>query len=356
MIDEPISHLRSASGPDVERVALTNFLRRLAFFLLLLLVSWIGLYLAWNAVPHIRAGHLQIYEKKLADISGADIFPEEAPPIRIAVFGNSRVLAGFRPELVDELSKGRAYAYNFGLPATSRILDPLETLLDRGQEPTHVLLTLPWPRRDTSLYEELLQNDNRLINKIFPFRHFLRDLAQFMGRAPAQGGPLAYYRHMAELVAQSRRDRGYFFIEAQSHFPGHRLPDDFSDGSEQPDVEWTREFPTSGAGFDRLRALAKRGGFEILVVRLHYRESLYAPPKDRPETRATLAQHGIKLLGPTYWLYPNKFFSDPTHMNPSGADANTRRLWKLIEPDLLQGRIQEEAPPLTRARNAEDEP
>jgi hypothetical protein len=97
MIDEPISHLRSASGPDVERVVLTNFLRRLAFFLLLLLVSWIGLYLAWNSVPHIRAGHLQIYEKKLADISGAEIFPEETPPIRIAVFGSSRVLAGFRP-------------------------------------------------------------------------------------------------------------------------------------------------------------------------------------------------------------------------------------------------------------------
>ena len=64
----------------------------------------------------------------------------------------------------------------------------------------------------------------------------------------------------------------------------------------------------------------------------YYREGLYAPAGSNRADRIALRNHGIELLGPDYWLYPNRAFSDPTHLNPNGAEAHTRRLWDLLQP------------------------
>jgi hypothetical protein len=313
----------------------SEFGKHLLAFGLVLGLSWLGLYLLWDALPHVRAGHQQIYEYKLAAIEEEDILPTDAAPIRIVIFGNSRVQAGFIPELFDQHSGGLVYSYNLGLPATSAFLDTLRTLVSREHKPTHILLTLPWPDQDHEPLGQYLRQDNRIINGLFPFRHLLRDLIQFSVRSYQNGGLLSYYDHMAKLVDQARRDRGYFFIENQSHFPGHRLPDDFHVDSERPDVSWKRNWGRRGEAFQHLLEIAEEEEIGILVVPSYYREYSFAEPELLKAESEALAEHGITLLGPDYWRYPNRLFSDPTHVNRDGAKVYTRHLWELVGPHLL---------------------
>ena len=51
---------------------------------------------------------------------------------------------------------------------------------------------------------------------------------------------------------------------------------------------------------------------------------------------ATLVEQATscKLLGPDYFLYPNRFFSDQTHLNRAGAEAYTQDLFRLLEGKL----------------------
>ena len=41
-----------------------------------------------------------------------------------------------------------------------------------------------------------------------------------------------------------------------------------------------------------------------------------------------------QLLGPDYYLYPNKLFSDQTHLNRAGAEVYTEALFRLVENQL----------------------
>jgi hypothetical protein len=45
-----------------------------------------------------------------------------------------------------------------------------------------------------------------------------------------------------------------------------------------------------------------------------------------------------RLLGPDYYLYPNRFFADQTHLNQAGARAYTEALFQLLKdrPHALQ--------------------
>jgi hypothetical protein len=57
-----------------------------------------------------------------------------------------------------------------------------------------------------------------------------------------------------------------------------------------------------------------------------------APSEADARVREALARHGIEVRGPDYWLYPNRIFSDPGHVNPEGAATYTRDLWELLAP------------------------
>ena len=44
--------------------------------------------------------------------------------------------------------------------------------------------------------------------------------------------------------------------------------------------------------------------------------------------------NGVQVIGPDYWQYPNRMFSDPAHLNPHGAEIYTRDLWNLVKREL----------------------
>lgn len=308
----------------------------LARFGLVLAAIWLVLFVTWRALPHIRPGHSQIYEMKQREVDGGRIFPVD-DRLRVIVFGNSRVLSGFIPGLFDSLSGDRVVSYNLGLPDSGQFIEEIETLVARGQSPTHVVLTIPWSGRDRPPAHAILQNDRLVMDSLFPFRYVIRDLAQFVVRAASRGGIAHFYRHNIELVERARSDRGYFFIENQSHHAGHRLPDDFRTDGETPETPWVRDVSYRGPVFDRLVDVTRREGIVLVMAPTYYREGLYAPAPSNEKARQGLADEAITLAGPDYWLYPNRYFSDPTHLNREGADLHTRRLWDLLQPYILPG-------------------
>jgi hypothetical protein len=285
------------------------------------------------AFPGIQSGADQIYRAKGNYIRSHHIFQAEATH-RVLVCGTSKILSGFDPRLFDRLAGTNCSSFNLGMPGSDAFIQEQETLVARGETPTHLVLTQAWGTNDVRDLGEVLRSDAELIRQLFPFRKLPRDLVLFSLRARHHGGLLNYYRRVTGLVEQMKRDQGYHFIESQSHYPGHRLPDDFRSEGDDPARVRKRQLLTSGPVFERLLSAARRGNFKIIVAPSYYREGEAAPAPGVPdeETRQRLAANGIEVCGPDYWVLPPRLFSDPAHLNPEGAQEYTRRLWLLINP------------------------
>ena len=65
----------------------------------------------------------------------------------------------------------------------------------------------------------------------------------------------------------------------------------------------------------------------------YLREGEAAPAAARDERFAALLQQATscKLLGPDYFLYPNRLFADQTHLNEAGARVYTAALFQLLK-------------------------
>jgi hypothetical protein len=320
--------------PDPAHDSPARFIRLFATFCGLVSAAWLLLYFLWWSFPYVQPGHDQIYDLKLEIVARGEVFSGDAP-IRVGVFGDSRVLSGFNPDLFDELSQGQIESYNLGLPNLNNFLDILETMAANGSSPTHALLVFPWSSRPQVGFWDSIQDDRLMVGRLFPFRHFPRDLSQFLVRSYQHGGIRLYYDYMKKQVESARRDRGYFFIEHMSHFPGHSLPKDFRLETENPSKVLLRRYELEGKAYKRLQVLADQHGIRFIMVPLYHRERQYGAPGSNEGQRLRLEKHGVSLAGPDYWLYPNEFFSDPTHLNRRGAAEYTQRLWKLVAPRLL---------------------
>lgn len=317
-----------------------SHVRRLAAFLVLLLSVWLGFLALFHALPWIRPGSDLVYAAKIRVASEEKLFPEDAKGrSRVVIFGDSKVLSGFVPALFDELSQGRTYSYNLGLPNARHFVQELNALCERGDVPTDVLLTVPWSPLPPPTFRERLLDDEWLRDAIAPFHHFPRDLLLFMLRSRRVGGLGIAYRKAERDVQTMLEQRGYYFIEGQSHFPGHRLPDDYVLQRDDPTSLPVRVVETAGPEFDMLRELIRKHGFRVFFVPRYLRETEAARAPDfNPEVNEKLKRCSeIRVLGPDYVLYPNRFFSDIAHLNPEGAEEYTRYLWRLFEPTVSAG-------------------
>lgn len=329
--------VNSESDPRAE------FRRHAGIFVLILVGIWVAFYTASRALPYVRSGHDLIYALKEARAREGVVFPQDVDAIRVVVFGDSRVQAGFKPELFDQLSAGRAYSFNMGLPNERRFMRELEALVRRDQAPDIVVLTVPWSTEAEPGLLERLGDDKYVLEQLLPFRTFPRDLALFAIRSATRGGLFEYYDAAIGFVESAERDRGYFFIEGMSHFLDHRLPDDFTLDIDDTTVAEPREVETQGPLFDRLVELKKQEGFEVVFAPTYYRATFRAPAPSDDAVKRALSPYGFIELDRHYWLYPNRLFSDPVHLNPGGADVYTRDLWNLLAP-LIEKR-RSAAPP-----------
>ena len=305
--------------------------------LLLFFVFWAMFHELFQALPYVKNGSDVVFGAKLRLEEQGRIFPADPSITRVLIFGNSKILAGFLPALFDQLSgadQHRVSAFNSGFPGSDLFLPPLKSLCARGQAPNVLLLTLPWdidpPRR--GLFHFIL-DDHAAIDELFPFRTFLRDLAAFLLNAPSHGGVVSYYHEAMAAERSVVADRGHYLITEQSRFPGGRLPDDFRLASDEPTKIVPRTAPLPSAQIGQLDQLIQQHHMECYYVPFYLRQGEAAPAAAYNARFAALLAEKTpcRLIGPDYFLYPNRFFADQTHLNAQGAQAYTRDLYQLLK-------------------------
>lgn len=297
------------------------------------LILWALFQFLWVSFPYVRNGTRVILDAKKQVIEAGEVFPQETnATYRVAVFGESRILCGFLPEQFDAANGGRTVSYNLGMPGDPAFVRNLEIMIERGSVPTHVFLLVPWPRDEFEpTVWKWFQSDDEIMERIFPFRTMPRDLFVFFALARTRGGVEAFYQQSRQYAVTMLADRGYFFIEGQSLFPDHRLPDDYS-RPEDSDAPHVRTVVAEGPYFQRLQRLVRDYGLRIYLIPGYVRDRAYGPPSlaNEQATRKELEPHpGFCVLGPDYFRYPNSLFSDNVHVNPDGARRYTQDLWNV---------------------------
>jgi hypothetical protein len=213
----------------------------------------------------------------------------------------------------------------------------------RGQAPNVLLLTLPWnsdPLRRGIFH--FIPDDHAVIDALFPFRNLLRDLTAFLLAAPSHGGVMSYYREAAENEREVIAERGYHLITEQSRFAGGRLPDDFHLESDLPVQRLLRTAPSQSAQIDQLNQLVRQYHMECYYVPFYLRSGEAAPAAEYDARFAAQVEQATpcRLLGPDYYLYPNRLFADQTHLNEAGARVYTEALFQLLKDRIPHHALQ----------------
>jgi hypothetical protein len=304
--------------------------RAVAWFAFWLALVWMVLQTCYSDLPLIRPGADIVLDAKFDSLVRSGMF-SPTDRFRILVFGNSKTMAGFRPEIFDaELGAG-VRSYNLGLPGEARFLPILRAALKAGNIPTHVFLTMSWdstPSKPTLL--DWLRDEEFMLYTVIPFRDLPRDIVTFIATSHLQ------FRQKYEEAAVERRrmldQRGWYFIKSQSFYSNDELPADYSIPTDRPTEIAPRVVPAASYVRSELKALAQQYNFEVVFVPGNMRAGAQAAlPAADAQRDTTIEEHSsVRLIGPDYWLYPPADFSDPVHLNPIGADRYTRDLARLM--------------------------
>lgn len=327
-------------------------LRRIILEILLLLVVmaplWLGFYYLWKALPYIQNGTDVIVDTKIDVLSRGELFKNDpGRPYRVVVVGDSRILSGFKPDLFDRLSDGKTFSYNMGIPGQSEFVDKVQRMVDAGESPTHLFLLLPVPpiggfavkHQEEPMWPEKtfrptpfkwIQSDKVILEKLFPFRNMARDLMSFLALASTRGGVVSFYEQSAQYAKKTLQDRGYFYIESQKLFPDGHLPEEHRlETDSTTAILKSDSLDTTNENFARLVRAAEQHAFRIYFIPGFVREKSFGapPPINEKLVEAAKPFPVVGVIGPDYFRYPNRFFSDAVHVNPDGADLYTADLW-----------------------------
>jgi hypothetical protein len=340
--DDPSPEARP-NPPEPDQTTRTRWPSSLVWTFSVFVILWVIFFALYRSFPYLKSGSDVVFSAKLNLEASGPIFPDSRQVLRVLIFGNSKILAGFMPSFFDQMAAAgnlKVSSFNSGFPGSDLVLPPLKAMCERGQAPDVLLLTLPWrpdpPRRTVFRF---IPDDHAIILQLFPFRNLARDLTSFLMAAPSHGGLVDYYRQAEENEKESIAQRGHYLILQQSRFPGGRLPDDFHLASDQPNTISERVAVRQGSEITELNELVKQYHMDCYYVPYYLRIGEAAVPPDYDQQFATEVQQltPCKLLGPSYYLYPNKLFSDQTHLNGAGARVYTEALYHLVESKLSSG-------------------
>jgi hypothetical protein len=308
-------------------------------------VLWLVFYEIFILFPFVSTGADVVYRAKLQQEFHGDVFPENHASQRVLIFGNSKILAGFSPDEFDQLAvtnNSSYYSYNSGYPARPAFVPELREMVKRESGvPNILLLTIPWENTTNRVnIFRLPWNDHDIAETIFPFRYLVRDFFSFLITSRQHGGPLNYYREGRANVAKMLKDRGYYFVYEQSHYPNDSLPDDFHLPSDQPTTVMTRSADPESAQLSELNQIITEHHIRCYFVPQYMREGEYAPSPEKDQAFADLLRlhSSCKLLGPDYLLYANPMFSDRAHLNRTGSQIYTKAIYDLVAKEEGGGR------------------
>lgn len=302
---------------------------------------WFFFYGIFRAFPYLSQGAAVIYRSKLKQEMHGTIYPANFTGRRVLIFGDSKVLAGFVPDLFDSLAASggaNVRSYNSGYPAHPGFVPEFRRMIqNKSSIPNVLLLTNPWAPADQGFdVFHPLPNDHDIAERLFPFRYLIRDSLSFLFTSRAHGGVLNFYRDARLNDANSIRDRGYYFIAEQSHFPHDSLPDDFHLSSDQPHQVSLRDADATSPELAQLNQIVREHHIQCYFVPYYMRtgQAAPAPAIDRPFGQLLSRSTSCTMLGPDYFLYPPRMFSDMTHLNREGAKVYTADIYRLVAKQL----------------------
>ena len=312
------------------------FFRRLSFTIALGIAFYIALFTVHKLLPYIRVGSEIVTNEKLRFIKTESIFPPNAKR-RLVIFGDSRALSGFIPALFDELSRDTIYSYNLAIPENQMLIPLMEIIINKGQIPTDIFITIPWknlPKKKNPLV--FIDNDNEIVKRLVPFKHLIRNLSIFGHRSRYRGGIRKLYDENKQSAKELLENRGYYFIAGQSFYKNDELPEDFSYTSDQPDKLYHRPVPPKNKLYNQLTQMLEEHSIKAYFVPIYNRTGKIKPnPEPNVELIKAFENNSrIQVLGPDYFSFPNKLFSDPVHLNGNGAKVYTTKLWELYSKHL----------------------
>jgi hypothetical protein len=153
------------------------FARRAAVFVFCCALVWVGLFWIDRSFPYVRNGSLIVERTKRGLIARPPL--AAGPAVRIPSFGNSKILAGLKPDVFNRVAAPEAASFNMAIPGEPRSVDLLESLLVAGSRPTQVLVQELPPDPSDQSWLSWLHDDKMIIDWLFPFRQLPRDAAIF---------------------------------------------------------------------------------------------------------------------------------------------------------------------------------
>ena len=208
-------------------------------------------------------------------------------------------------------------------------------MLDKGNIPTHVILTIKWDREiERPSFFNPLGKDLKIFDKVFPFRYIFHDIFNFLSRSKNNGGIVNYYIRSKNEIKNMLRSHGYYFIFSDSiNKKTNSLPDDFSiDGDTPKRGIKNSAYLFKGSTYRKLIYLSRKYKFKIIIVPMYYRIHKYKPISilDRESTNAYKTKDGIVVIDKPYVSMQNNLFSDPAHANKEGAFLYTNYIIRIF--------------------------
>ena len=305
-------------------------------------ILWAMFYGLFRSFPYLSNGAEVIYRSKLDQELHGSIFSTDQGARRVMIFGSSKVLAGFVPDLFDKMAAAdgmNVTSYNSGYPALTVFVPQLKKMVqNKASVPNVILLTIPW-QYTCGRFNAFrpLPNDHDTVDRFFPFRDLLRDSFAFVVSSRRHGGLLSFYRESRANDVKMRQDRGYYFISEQSRYPNNSLPENFRLGSDRPDAINVRSADPNSDELAELNTIIQENHIQCYFVPEYERAGEAAPPPAYNRAFEDLLERytSCKMLGPDYYLFPNHMFSDPKHLNGEGARAYTEALYQLLAKSAL---------------------
>ena len=279
-----------------------------------------------------------------------------AAPVRgrtiVLFMGNSKILAGPIPDHFDALSGNQTYSYNLALPALP--IGPqffvLKDYLERNPAPQYIVTTLSTERgnapglfdkyalqgismpHELAAYARLRKSKPILMNWLFPIRMYKQETLKYGFAMLLDRDSIRRARDTDRRTMRAiERDRGYYYIRDKVAFPGGRLPDDFmpQNGMHRKCDQFNPfEDPFTGMFF----SLAREQGITVMLVEPPVLEKEFAPCPGMPRQYAAILERYPNVrMARNGWRrksFPNRFFSDPTHLNREGAQRYTEAIYK----------------------------
>ena len=87
----------------------------LVWTLSLFVIFWVSFFVLYLRFPYIKNGADVVFDAKLRWEASGPIFPSDPRALRLLIFGNSKILAGFVPSSFDQLAAAASVRQRAGL-------------------------------------------------------------------------------------------------------------------------------------------------------------------------------------------------------------------------------------------------